>query len=255
MVIKIATEKTPHLKHFIKRYPFYVSHTYPGRGLRRKVKSKWTDLKRVFNREVYTNNFGNSRFIMLVNIEKLNKWKLSEYNQILRPLGFEMINVKNRDVFPVFNNMGLNGLSNAMASHSIPTMIIYAYGNELSPIGNPESLSLIKKLIKEFHNNPRKSKNYILAGIILYEFYRIFIDNIIYIIIYITGAIDRELLTKNELISFLEYKKPMEYWNEITSTLNMPAYIPSLLIQPQMILVNMLQYYIDNYNSLETQIN
>eukprot|EP01084_Bolivina_argentea_P282002 482624_1 len=224
MVIKVAFEKSRPFRHYPKQFPWYDTITKPGRGLPKKVRSKWTELQRVFNREVYTKWFGNSRFIMLVNIEKLDKFKLAFYNQKLRPLGVEMIRVKQTDAVPVFNNMDLNGLSNALrSSASVPTMIIYAYGNELSPLGNVETIPIIKKIIKEFHNNKRKPNNYILAG-----------------------AIDREILSKRQLVSILDYKEPIEYWSSLSSVLNVSTQIPSMLQLSQMSLVNMLQFYVDN---------
>lgn len=165
MVIKVAFEKSGPFRHYPKQFPWFTTRTKPGRGIPKKVISKWTRLQRVFNREVYTQWFGNSRFIMLVNVEKWDKFKLAFYNQQLRPLGVEMVRVKQVDAVPVFNNMGLNGLSNALrSSGAMPTMIIYSYGNELSPLGNIESISIIQKIIKQFHKNKRKPNNYIVAG-------------------------------------------------------------------------------------------
>ena len=165
MVIKLAYDTVPHIRKVRKRHAYYIPVTQPGRGQQKKVLNKWTDLKRVFNRETYTNWFGNSRFILLVNIEKINKWKHAWRNNRIRPWGFRMVRTRQRDVVPVFNNMGLKPLSNALrSSHALPTMIVYAYGNELSPIGNPESLPLIKRIINEFHNNKKKEHDYIIAG-------------------------------------------------------------------------------------------
>ena len=165
MVIKVAFEKSRPYRHYPKQYPWPTLITKCGRGVNRKVISKWTDLQRVFQREAYTDWFGNSRFLMLVNIEKLDRFKLAFYNQKLRPMGVEMVRVRHSDAVPVFKSMGLNGLANALrSSGAMPTMIIYAYGNELSPLGNVESISIIKKIVKEFHKNKRKPNNYILAG-------------------------------------------------------------------------------------------
>ena len=131
MVIKVAFEKSGPFHHYPKQYPWQNIITKPGRGVNKKVISKWTRLQRVFNREVYTQWFGNSRFILLVNIEKLDKFKLAFYNQKLRPMGVEMARVKHSDTVPVFNSMGLHGLSHALrSSAAIPTMVVYAYGNE-----------------------------------------------------------------------------------------------------------------------------
>lgn len=183
----------------------------------------------MFNREVYTQWFGNSRFILLVNIEKLDKFKLAFYNQKLRPLGVEMVRAKHSDTVPVFNSMGLHGLSHALrSSAAIPTMIVYAFGNELSPIGNVETIPIIKKIIKEFHQNKRKPNNYIVAG-----------------------AIDREILTQKQLISILDYQSPLDYWSSLSGLLNAPAQIPSMLQLSQMSLVNALEYYSQNENDVE----
>eukprot|EP00483_Globobulimina_turgida_P005402 UN05412 len=224
MVIKVAFEKSKPFRHYPKQFPWFNTITKPGRGVNKKVTSKWTRLQRVFNREVYTQWFGNSRFIMLVNIEKLDKFKLAFYNQKLRPLGMEMLRAKQTDVVPVFNNMALYGLSNALrSSSSTPTMIIYAYGNQLSPIGNVETIPIIKKIIKEFHKNKRKPNNYILAG-----------------------AIDREILTQKQLVSILDYDEPIAHWSSLSGLLNVSAQIPSMLQLNQMSLVNALQFYADS---------
>eukprot|EP01083_Nonionella_stella_P027978 77050_1 len=233
MVIKVAFEKSKPFRHLPKQFPWFDTATKPGRGLHKKVISKWTRLHRVFNREVYTRWFGNSRFIMLVNIEKLDKFKLAVYNQKLRPLGVEMVHVKQTDAVPVFNNMRLNGLANALRSSSAtPTMIVYAYGNELSPLGNVESIPIIKKIIKEFHKNKRKPNNYILAG-----------------------AIDRELLTQRQLLSILDYQDPIDYWSSLNGQLSVAAQIPSMLQLSQMSLVNALQFYSDQDSDASSKSN
>eukprot|EP00485_Elphidium_margaritaceum_P013019 CAMPEP_0202705688 /NCGR_PEP_ID=MMETSP1385-20130828/18211_1 /ASSEMBLY_ACC=CAM_ASM_000861 /TAXON_ID=933848 /ORGANISM="Elphidium margaritaceum" /LENGTH=258 /DNA_ID=CAMNT_0049363981 /DNA_START=24 /DNA_END=800 /DNA_ORIENTATION=- len=230
MVIKVAFEKTAPIRHYPKQYPWYTTITKPGRGFKKKVISKWTRLQRVFNREIYTDWFGNSRFLMLVNVEKFNPFQLSQYNEKLRPLGAEMVRTRQKDAVPVLKSMGLKRLANALRSSSnTPTMIIYAYGNHLSPIGNVESIPLIKKIIKEFHQNKRKPNDYILAG-----------------------AIDKEVLSQSQLVSLLDYKEPNDLWSELNGLLGAAAQIPSMLQLSQMSLVNALNFYVENNGETTT---
>ncbi|ETO12297.1 hypothetical protein RFI_25078 [Reticulomyxa filosa] len=240
MVIKVAYGPTPNIRLIPKRHPRRYQITKPGRGVPHMVKNKWTRLFRVFNREKYTNWFGNSRFIMLVNLEKTDKYFIHPYLTKLRPLGCNMIATKQDDAFIVLKrwikmfwkffskkktkkqHMGLEALGNALkTSYVYPTMLVYAYGNEYSPLGNLETLPLLKQIIQIFSDTKRKPHEYIVAG-----------------------AIDKQVLSANELVKLLDMNDPVDYWQGLGSQLNSClTSVPAILNAPSIQLVNLLQYY------------
>ena len=117
--------------------------------------------------------------------------------------------------------MGLVALANALRSSPMePTYIIYAYGNELSPIGNLESLTIIQQIIKYFNKNKLRPTDFIIGG-----------------------AIDRRILNSSQITSLLDYPTPIQSWNSFNNILkNSLISIPNLIIKPQILFWNLLKY-------------
>jgi hypothetical protein len=222
MVIKIAYTATPAFKYMPKTHPFPKQNTKSGRGVHAKPRNKWTFLKRVFRREMYTNWFGNTRAMFLVDCKRISQAKINVYNRQLRPLGFNAVNCRHKDVFPVFNAMGVKPMTNALRSSVyMPTLIVYAYGNELSPIGNVESRPLLRKTFEILERNKKTPDDFIVASML-----------------------DRQVMSTRQMKELLFDAPPAEkMWQAIGGSLAAPARLPSTLTSAPQALVMLLDHY------------
>lgn len=181
-----------------------------------KVKNRWTALRAAFQRERYIKELGRARIIVVAHCQGITREEQGHQRIRMQKLGFECLGVTSpNDARVVFRQIKLPGLANCATRDD--TVLCFSYGNEMSPMGNPETLPFVKKMIGEFVDNKKRPNDYILGA-----------------------SMDGKEYSAKTFQKILDIKKPPEQWATFTGYTTSFATLPSRLTQNQQYLCSIL---------------
>lgn len=171
--------------------------------------------------------FGQARMIVVAHVEGLTREAQNAQRLRLRKIGFECLGVTApNDARTVFRELGFHNLANCVNRDE--TILCFSYGNELSPIGNPETLPFIRQMLGEFHDNKKRPHDYVLGAVM-----------------------DGREMPANEFLKILDVEKPKKQWESFFGCLTHYRSLPTYLTSHQVQLMRILEAHRKTLNGEE----